>query len=69
VKRSGPVRSAAASASSSTRGASPGRWGHDLLLEPRQAAGPVNANPKGYVEIDGAESAKFERKMTFREVK
>jgi hypothetical protein len=43
--------------------------GRDLLLEPRQAAEPVNANPKGYVEIDGAEFAKFERKMTFRKVK
>ncbi|MBK8101694.1 MAG: transglutaminase domain-containing protein [Planctomycetes bacterium] len=43
--------------------------GRDLTLEPRQAGGPVNANAKGYVEIDGVEFGKFERKMTFREVK
>ncbi|MBL8756355.1 MAG: transglutaminase domain-containing protein [Planctomycetes bacterium] len=43
--------------------------GRDLVFSPRQAGGPVNMNPKGYVEIDGAEFTKFERKMTFREVK
>jgi transglutaminase-like putative cysteine protease len=43
--------------------------GRDLMLDPPQKAGPVNANPKGYVEIDGAEFAKFERKMTYKEVK
>ncbi|HEX5054037.1 MAG TPA: transglutaminase domain-containing protein [Planctomycetota bacterium] len=42
--------------------------GRDLTFEPRQAGGPVNANPKGYVEIDGAEFPKFERKMTYHEV-
>lgn len=43
--------------------------GRDLVLEPRQAGGPVNANAKGYVEVDGAEFTGWERKMTFREVK
>ena len=43
--------------------------GRDLRLDPPTAAGPVNANPKGYVEIDGAEFTGFERKMTYREVK
>lgn len=43
--------------------------GRDLTLEPRQSAGPVNAIPKGYVEIDGKELTGWERKMTYREVK
>lgn len=43
--------------------------GRDLALEPRQAGGPVNANAKGYVEVDGKEFTGWERKMTFREVK
>ncbi|HEX6813054.1 MAG TPA: transglutaminase domain-containing protein [Planctomycetota bacterium] len=43
--------------------------GRDLVFAPRQAGGPVNANAKGYVEIDGTEFAKFDRKMTYREVK
>jgi len=43
--------------------------GRDLVLEPRQAGGPVNANAKGYVEVDGVEFTGWERKMTFREVK
>lgn len=42
--------------------------GRDLILEPRQQAGPVNAVAKGYVEIDGKEFAGFERKMTFRQL-
>ncbi len=42
--------------------------GRDLVFDPKQAAGPVNMNAKGYVEVDGAELAKFDRKMTFREV-
>jgi transglutaminase-like putative cysteine protease len=42
--------------------------GRDLMLEPPQQAGPVNAVAKGYVEIDGKEFATFERKMTFREL-
>lgn len=43
--------------------------GRDLLLDPKQSAGPVNMNAKGYVEVDGAELAKFDRKMTYREVR
>ncbi len=43
--------------------------GRDLVFEPKQNGGPVNMNAKGYVEIDGAEAAKFDRKMTFREVR
>jgi hypothetical protein len=48
--------------------------GRDLELSPRQAAGPVNAIAKAYVEIDGAvakegASADWVRKLTFREVK
>lgn len=42
--------------------------GRDLTLAPPQQAGPVNANAKGYVEVDGAEFAGFERKMTYREL-
>lgn len=42
--------------------------GRDLALEPRQSAGPVNANPKGYVEIDDAPFGGFTRKMTYRQV-
>lgn len=43
--------------------------GRDLVFDPKQAAGPVNMNAKGYVEIDGAEAPKFDRKMTFKEVR
>lgn len=43
--------------------------GRDLELSPKQAGGPVNAVAKGYVEIDGAEFTKWDRKMTYREVK
>ena len=43
--------------------------GRDLVFEPKQTASTVNMNAKGYVEIDGAEFAKFDRKMTFKEVR
>jgi len=43
--------------------------GRDLALEPRQSGGPVNAIPKGYVEVDGREFTQWERKMTFTEVR
>jgi transglutaminase-like putative cysteine protease len=43
--------------------------GRDLTFDPKQAGGPVNMNAKGYVEVDGKELAKFDRKMTFREVR
>lgn len=42
--------------------------GRDLVFDPKQAGGPVNMNAKGYVEVDGKELPKFDRKMTFREV-
>ncbi len=43
--------------------------GRDLTMDPKQAGGPVNMNAKGYVEVDGKELAKFDRKMTYREVR
>ena len=43
--------------------------GRDLTMEPKQAGGPVNMNAKGYVEVDGVELAKFDRRMTYREVR
>jgi transglutaminase-like putative cysteine protease len=43
--------------------------GRDLVFEPKQTASSVNMNAKGYVEVDGAEFAKFDRKMTFTEVR
>ena len=42
--------------------------GRDLTMEPRQDAGPVNANPKGYVEVDGKVHTDWTRKLTHREV-
>lgn len=43
--------------------------GRDLEMKPKQTGGPVNMNAKGYVEVDGKELPKFDRKMTFREVR
>ncbi|MFY9341340.1 MAG: transglutaminase domain-containing protein [Planctomycetota bacterium] len=43
--------------------------GRDLTMDPKQSGAPVNMNAKGYVEVDGAEFTKFDRKMTFREVR
>lgn len=42
--------------------------GRDLVVEPPQQGGPVNAVAKGYVEVDGKEFAGWERKMTYREL-
>lgn len=45
--------------------------GRDLTLSPKQEAGPVNALPKAYVEVDGkvaAEKEVWTRKVTFREI-
>ncbi len=45
--------------------------GRDLILEPRQADGPVNALPKAYVEVDGRpvpEEEGWTRKLTYREL-
>jgi hypothetical protein len=41
--------------------------GRDLVFNPKPAAGPVNANPKGYVEVDDAPFGGFQRKMTYRQ--
>jgi transglutaminase-like putative cysteine protease len=46
--------------------------GRDLMLSPRQDAGPVNALPKAYVEVDGqvgSETKVWTRKLTYKEVK
>lgn len=46
--------------------------GRDLTLTPPQEAGPVNALPKAYVEIDGRvhpETAGWTRKFTYRQVR
>lgn len=48
--------------------------GRDLILSPRQDAGPVNAIPKAYVEIDGqvakeGATGNWVRKLTYTEVK
>lgn len=48
--------------------------GRDLQLDPPQAAGPVNAIAKAYVEVDGKVGAEgadkvWTRKLTFKEVK
>ncbi len=44
--------------------------GRDLILDPPQAGGPVNALPKAYVEVDGrtlAENEGWTRRLTYRE--
>lgn len=45
--------------------------GRDLVLEPRQAGGPVNAIPRAHIEVDGKElpASSYVRKLTFQEVK
>ncbi len=43
--------------------------GRDLTLTPPQSAGPVNAIPKGYVEVDGKPYTDWQRKLTFTEIK
>jgi hypothetical protein len=42
--------------------------GRDLQMEPAQEAGPVNALPKMYVEVDGKAYDDWTRKFTYREV-
>jgi len=41
--------------------------GRDLVLNPPAAAGPINAMPKGHVEVDGQAHAGWTRKLTFTE--
>lgn len=46
--------------------------GRDLMLDPKQDQGPVNALPKAYVEVDGQigkEKEAWTRKLTYKEVK
>ena len=43
-------------------------YGRDLTLSPKQAAGPVNAMHKVYVEVDGKPFTGWERKFTYRSV-
>ena len=46
--------------------------GRDLELDPKAAAGAINALPKAYVEIDGQmapESSVWKRKLTFTQLK
>jgi transglutaminase-like putative cysteine protease len=46
--------------------------GRDLILNPRQDGGPVNAIAKAYMEADGkpvAENVGWKRKLTFKEAK
>ncbi|MFQ5845655.1 MAG: transglutaminase family protein, partial [Planctomycetota bacterium] len=45
--------------------------GRDLILEPRQSDGLLNALPKAYVEVDGrvlAEQTGWTRKLTYRQL-
>lgn len=41
--------------------------GRDLVLSPATATGPVNAMPKGHVEIDGQIHTAWTRKLTFQD--
>lgn len=41
--------------------------GRDLVMNPPAAAGPINAMPKGHVEVDGQAHANWTRKLTFTE--
>ncbi|MGA2811763.1 MAG: transglutaminase-like domain-containing protein [Candidatus Acidiferrum sp.] len=43
--------------------------GRDLILEPPQNDGPVNALTKIYVEVDGKQSTDWTREFTYSEVK
>jgi hypothetical protein len=42
--------------------------GRDLTMAPAQEAGPVNALPKMYVEVDGKVYNDWSRKFTYKEV-
>ncbi|HEY9793442.1 MAG TPA: transglutaminase domain-containing protein [Candidatus Obscuribacterales bacterium] len=43
--------------------------GRDLMMQPAQDDGPVNALIKMYVEIDGKQSTDWTRKMTYEEIR
>jgi len=42
--------------------------GRDLVMQPPQDEGPVNALTKAYVEVDGKQSADWTREFTYREL-
>jgi transglutaminase-like putative cysteine protease len=42
--------------------------GRDLLLQPPQDEGPVNALAKAYVEIDGKQTTDWTRKLSYKEL-
>jgi hypothetical protein len=42
--------------------------GRDLMLQPPQEAGPVNAMAKMYVEADGRPHPDWTRQLTYREL-
>jgi transglutaminase-like putative cysteine protease len=42
--------------------------GRDLMMQPPQEDGPVNALHKIYVEIDGKQSTDWERALTYKEM-
>jgi hypothetical protein len=42
--------------------------GRDLILQPPQNDGPVNALTKIYVEVDGKQSADWTRELTYAEI-
>ena len=42
--------------------------GRDLIMQPPQEDGPVNALVKMYVEIDGKQSTDWTREFTYKEV-
>jgi transglutaminase-like putative cysteine protease len=42
--------------------------GRDLIMQPPQDAGPVNALTKMYVEIDGQQSLDWTRQLTYKEL-
>jgi hypothetical protein len=42
--------------------------GRDLMMQPPQDDGPVNALTKIYVEIDGKQSSDWTRQFTYQEL-
>jgi hypothetical protein len=42
--------------------------GCDLMMQPPQESGPVNALAKAHVEIDGKPHADWTREFTYREI-
>jgi len=42
--------------------------GRDLIMQPPQDEGPVNALAKAYVEVDGKQSSDWTRELTYKEI-